>query len=82
MCYNWFNMANDLKLWMNLCRYGDNISLASNGLTTGDGFRVDKWQLSPASQLKQLKAHTLPDGRVQVLFIQIGTHTLFSHILV
>lgn len=28
--------------------------------------RVDKWQLSPASQLKQLTSYTLADGRVQV----------------
>lgn len=30
---------------------------------------MDKWQLSPASQLKQLKAHTLSDGRVQVISV-------------
>ena len=67
-------------IWQMIPNYGwtcagNSISWVNNGLTTCDDFRVDKWQLSPASQLKQLKAHTLPDGRVQVLFIQISTHT-------
>ena len=45
------------------------VSLSKSDVLMCVNFRVDKWQLSPSSQFKQLKAHTLPDGRVQVICV-------------